>query len=185
LHNDRAGALRASALHEPELNGSVCRHQCTPGSQKARNWVLFSSDAVKVSRVVTAVQKRHGRDDLCRANQGTAPLCSTEVHSSDLETTLFLAQTPSLTPQKGGSDGLRLVRLQQGGAAVAPATGMVSGGDIHTALLLTCMGACGTALGGLIVVAQARLVYVLDDGVVTAWRPLCTRQMTSTSTLTC
>lgn len=31
---------------------------------------------------------------------------------------------------------------------------MVSGGDVHTALLLTCMGACGTALGGLIVVAQ-------------------------------
>lgn len=95
-------------------------------------------------------------------------------------------KTPSLTPQKGGSDGLRLVRLQQGGAAAAPApaSGMVSGGDIHTALLLTCMGACGTALGGLIVVAQARLVYVLDDGVVTTWRPLCTRE-TSTSTLTC
>lgn len=36
---------------------------------------------------------------------------------------------------------------------------MVSGGDVRTALLLTCMGACGTALGGLIVVAQPNMSY--------------------------
>jgi ZIP family zinc transporter len=36
---------------------------------------------------------------------------------------------------------------------------MVSGGDVRTALLLTCMGACGTALGGLIVVAQPDMSY--------------------------
>lgn len=36
---------------------------------------------------------------------------------------------------------------------------MVAGNHVYTALLLTCMGACGTALGGLVVVAQPDMSY--------------------------
>ncbi len=37
--------------------------------------------------------------------------------------------------------------------------GSMVGGHVYTALLLTCMGACGTALGGLVVVAQPDMSF--------------------------